>query len=843
MTTQTGRRQPRTPKATKLPGIPKPPADASASLRQYLTSVSEALEIRLGRKGDPRDAAVTFRDLIESGIAVEVYYGGGGGGGISNPGNPDGPGKPGLEDPTAPTGLRASGAMYNVSVFWNAARYEYGGHSYTEIWRAGAIKDANGVEVPGQEPTIDDAVLVGSSVGTTYVDDVGAGAIVYYWARHVNLNGDIGPYGYPYPSGVRAETSPDIEIILEALEGQIGEDQLTQDLQSQIALIDELEGFTGYYDSWRVDGDLVQRINAVSSSVGDNQTVVQELAQAVDGLEGQYTVKIQTNTAGGTYVSGFGLAQGPVDGAIKSRFIVAADQFAIINPANYPLGLGASVNQLEDYVPFVVQTNDSSYDGIFIPKGVYIKQAYIGKANVLELIAGSVVADYMESTVAMSTPSIFGGTINIGTIVKPPGTGPRDWAVVGSQRVGNFSVNADGIMHAKAAKLYGITIYASDGTVLLDSGGLSQTASSVGSNLIPNGELAAYVSTRNTSGPYNMGGRIYDNQYTVDEKSAFPGWRWSEDFGQGNENPSSASYYDAINNRFVLSSFDSIESDLVRCPSLDDPLTFYISVEVWQAASVPWQAGFRLFNTSGQNIYNAFLDWSSSGWANENGYSPTQVTGIHRFDGVIEVPGGYSKAAFMRGFLDSTGSGATSFYSVYIGIVPRVIDPKYARSYIRDLSVQTLMIQDEAVIVSSAVSSPDSASETIPSSGWMRSNVVTPRIEWLAEGRPSALFIQANAAMPPDVAGGASDNWDTVGYRLIAARNASFTSSLRYSPQITFQCRQQDPAYATVGWKFTETSLSGWYFALYVYAANPGGRRQPVKFLRGVSIIVHGIKK
>jgi len=206
---------------------------------------------------------------------------------------------------------------------------------------------------------------------------------------------------------------------------------------------------------------------------------------------------------------------------------------------------------------------------------------------------------------------------------------------------------------------------------------------------------------------------------------------------------------------------------------------------------------------------------------------------------------GYSKAAFLRGFLDSTGTGSTSFYSVYIGTVPRVIDPKYARSYIRDLSVQTLMIQDEAVIVSSAVSSTDLGAETVPSANsYWRSNVVTPRIEWLAEGRPSALFIQASGMLAPIVPG-VSDEWNQHGYRLIAARNTSFTSSVRYSPQIQFQARQQNPVSISVGWKFTETSLSGWYFALLVLAENVTrpSAKQSIKTLEGVSIIVHGIKK
>ena len=227
MTDQTGRRQPRTPKATKLPGIPKPPADASPSLRQYLTSVSEALEVRLGRKGDPRDAAVTFRDLIESGLAVEIYYGGGGGGSIGVP-NTDGPGVPGVEDPTAPQNFWGAGAMYSISLWWNAARYEYGGHSFTEIYRREPLYDEEGVPQDPGPPNVEgtdnwDATkpaddILGTSLGTTYIDSVGSGAAYYYYVRHVNVESVAGPFAAPYPAGLLLTTTMDIDQILDLLE-------------------------------------------------------------------------------------------------------------------------------------------------------------------------------------------------------------------------------------------------------------------------------------------------------------------------------------------------------------------------------------------------------------------------------------------------------------------------------------------------------------------------------------------------------------------------------------------------------------------------------------------------
>ena len=54
---------------TKIPGIPKPPSKLDVETKRYLETLAEVIEIRLGRKGDILDRAVTVRELIESGLA------------------------------------------------------------------------------------------------------------------------------------------------------------------------------------------------------------------------------------------------------------------------------------------------------------------------------------------------------------------------------------------------------------------------------------------------------------------------------------------------------------------------------------------------------------------------------------------------------------------------------------------------------------------------------------------------------------------------------------------------------------------------------------------------------
>ena len=57
---------------TKVPQLPDIPADAPPSIKQWMSDVKEAFEIRLGRRGDVRDRAVTLRELIESGLAKDL---------------------------------------------------------------------------------------------------------------------------------------------------------------------------------------------------------------------------------------------------------------------------------------------------------------------------------------------------------------------------------------------------------------------------------------------------------------------------------------------------------------------------------------------------------------------------------------------------------------------------------------------------------------------------------------------------------------------------------------------------------------------------------------------------
>jgi len=205
-------------KPTQVPGIPRTPVSVDAETRRYLEALSEALQIRLGLRGDPIDRAITLRELIDSGLAVSLkatpfdpnnLNGGNLGFGVNE-----------IIDtatPPAPTNFEANGAYSQVNLSWDYPRYL--NHSFSEIY--GHDSDVIG-----------DAQLIGVSTGRVYIDPVGSGVSRYYWIRHVSQSSVLGPWNSG--TGTLGETAVDVTYILDLLTGAVTDSQLSQSLSSAI---------------------------------------------------------------------------------------------------------------------------------------------------------------------------------------------------------------------------------------------------------------------------------------------------------------------------------------------------------------------------------------------------------------------------------------------------------------------------------------------------------------------------------------------------------------------------------------------------------------------------------
>ncbi len=152
------------------------------------------------------------------------------------------------------------------------------------------------------------------------------------------------------------------------------------------------------------DSAVASDVRTLSSTVGQNTAAIQTAASSINGLEAQYTVKVDVNG----YVSGFGLASyDRGDAGRISEFVVKANNFIVGQPgqsADYPFVIGTvgGVSRISMSTAFI---QDASIDSAQINRAA-IKSAHIDylavkDANIDELtIKGRSIADLATGNMA-----------------------------------------------------------------------------------------------------------------------------------------------------------------------------------------------------------------------------------------------------------------------------------------------------------------------------------------------------------------------------------------------------------------------------------------------------------
>lgn len=216
----------------KIPQVPGTEI-ADPTLRGVVAAVRETLQTR----GHGKERWITMADLEEKGLinvdnngTITVPKTA-----VAPPSSAAGGEVIPCMPPPPPTGVEAEGIFTMVMLTWDAPPYPYSArHAFTEVWRA-------------QQDNVGVASVVGTTQSTVYSDVVGpGGGQWFYWTRHVNECGGIGPFNSV--SGTLAETLPDNQYILDLLAGQITEEQLYIDLNKRIDLVDGNAAMPGSVD-------------------------------------------------------------------------------------------------------------------------------------------------------------------------------------------------------------------------------------------------------------------------------------------------------------------------------------------------------------------------------------------------------------------------------------------------------------------------------------------------------------------------------------------------------------------------------------------------------------------
>jgi len=229
--------KPLTLNATKVPQLPAIPTDVSPATKAWMTAMTEALAIRLGRIGDQRDRAITLRELIDSGLAKDLAI---------RPYDPNNVNDftwfvdpPDLSVPPKPTNFTATGAFTRIILTWDEGWTVFLNFSYTEIYRH-------------TSNALGDAIIIDITQAGVYTDNVDYNDTYYYWVRHVSTGGVAGPFS----DMATASTLIDIGAVMAAL---------TESLA-------DLPGYTTL-TGLITDGPLVIRSASAPSTRADNSAI------------------------------------------------------------------------------------------------------------------------------------------------------------------------------------------------------------------------------------------------------------------------------------------------------------------------------------------------------------------------------------------------------------------------------------------------------------------------------------------------------------------------------------------------------------------------------------------
>ncbi len=227
-------------KGTKVPAIKNIPPKTERELKVALDTIKEAVEIRLGQRGDPLDRAVTLRELQDGNIVKVTNTAVGATDGIKPPDEDPGD----LTIPPAPTSLTASGVFTNIILKWNLP--SYGNHGFTEIWRS-------------QANVLGGAELISTAGGQVYVDDVGYNETYFYWVRFVSVANIPGPWNDT--EGTSATTAVDIGAVMQSLNENLqnlpGYTTLTNLIDTEAAVAARVIKSSGA-PTTRADGSAIQ---------------------------------------------------------------------------------------------------------------------------------------------------------------------------------------------------------------------------------------------------------------------------------------------------------------------------------------------------------------------------------------------------------------------------------------------------------------------------------------------------------------------------------------------------------------------------------------------------------
>lgn len=176
------------------------------------------------------------------------------------------------------------------------------------------------------------------------------------------------------------------------------------------------------------DSSFANQLQTLTVSTGTSNAALETLSRITagpDGVTAQYTIKLDVNG----YVSGFGLSSSS-NGTPSSDFAIRADNFYIASPA----GPG-----IAPAMPFIVRTTPTTINGVAVPAGVYMTDAFVQNGTITNAKIANAAIDNAKIS-SVSADKITAGTIAVGEFIQSASysSGTAGWRIDG---LGNSEFN------------------------------------------------------------------------------------------------------------------------------------------------------------------------------------------------------------------------------------------------------------------------------------------------------------------------------------------------------------------------------------------------------------------
>ena len=247
------------------------------------------------------------------------------------------------------------------------------------------------------------------------------------------------------------------------------------------------------------DLSIANSISTLVSWIDGNSAVIQAEAETRASVDGHvaslYTVRTSLTSGGRTVVGGFGLSgTSSATAGATIDFGVRADRFWIGPPND------GSAPGVGDILPFIVQATPTTINGLAVPAGVYINDAFIRNGTITNAKIGNAAID--DAKIAnLSAAKIIAGSLAVGQYIQSSNyiPGAQGWRINADGSAQFMAANIAGQLTAGQIDTRGLSIKDASGNVILAAGSALPTAYAAagtlnsdvvdGSNVVYNGDL------------------------------------------------------------------------------------------------------------------------------------------------------------------------------------------------------------------------------------------------------------------------------------------------------------------------------------------------------------------